>query len=80
MVWNARDSRVRAWLCRRAECVLGGQSSRAVMSAGRHVAERGLRMWVIAEGVKGELRISRESFVVWALRMMAAVERSASGF
>lgn len=34
----------------------------------------------MAEGVKGELRIRRDNFVVWALRTMAAVERSASGF
>lgn len=35
---------------------------------------------MIAEGVKGLLRISRESFVVWALRMEDASERSARGF
>lgn len=35
---------------------------------------------MIAEGVKGLLRISKESFVVWALRMAEASERSARGF
>lgn len=54
MARNARNSIVRTWLCKKAEFVLGGQSSRAVMSTGRHVAKRELRIWVIAEGVKEE--------------------------
>lgn len=58
----------------------GGQSSRAVMSAGRHDAERELRIRVIAEGLKGELRLRRESFVVSALRIEAAPERRRRGF
>lgn len=35
---------------------------------------------MIAEGVKGLFRISKESLVVWALRMEEASERSAKGF
>ena len=35
---------------------------------------------MIADGVKGLLRISKESFVVCALRMEAASKRSARGF
>ena len=60
--------------------MVGGQSSRAVMRAGRHDVETELRIWVIADGVKGELRARREIFVVWALRMMAALEKRARGF
>lgn len=35
---------------------------------------------MIAEGVNGLLRISKESLVVWALRMEEASDRSARGF
>jgi hypothetical protein len=47
--------------------------------AGRHDVERDVRMWVIAEGVKGLFRISRDSFVVCALRTEEASERTAKG-
>ena len=50
------------------------------MRAGRHSRQREWRMKVISEGVKGLLRTRRESFVVCALRIAEASERSARAF
>jgi hypothetical protein len=47
--------------------------------AGRHDVERDVRIWFIAEGVKGLFRIRRDSFVVCALRTEEASERTARG-
>ncbi len=56
-----------------------GQSSSALIKAGRQLLERELRMKVIADGVKGLFRIRRDSFVVCALRIWEASERTARG-
>lgn len=58
---------------------MGGQSSKPLMRAGRHSLDKESNTKVIAVGVKGLLRIRRESLVVWALRIDDASERRARG-
>ena len=60
--------------------MVAGQISSALIRPGRQLLDKELRMNVIAEGVKGLLRIRSESFVVCALRIWEASERRASGF
>ena len=60
--------------------MVGGQISSALIRPGRQLLDKELRMNVIAEGVRGLLRIRSESFVVCALRICEASERRASGF
>lgn len=60
--------------------LVAGQISSALIRPGRQLLDKELRMNVIAEGVKGLLRIRSESFVVCALRIWEASERRASGF
>lgn len=59
---------------------MAGQISSALIRPGRQLLDKELRMNVIAEGVKGLLRIRSESFVVCAFRIWEASERRASGF
>ena len=59
--------------------LVAGQISSALIRPGRQLLDRELRMNVIAEGVKGLLRIRSESFVVCALRICEASDRRASG-
>lgn len=77
---KARKRSVRIDRFKRWEYWVGGQSSNTLMRAGRHVLERDVRMDTIAVGVKGLLRMRRESLVVCALRIDEASERRASGF
>ena len=58
----------------------GGQSSSALMRAGRHSPEREVRMNVIAVGVKGLFKRRIESFVLCAFRIEEASRRSWRGF
>ena len=57
-----------------------GQSSKAVINAGRHSVEILLRMNVMAVGVKGLLIISKDSFVVCAFKRAQASESRRRGF
>ena len=77
---KARKRSVRIDRFKRWEYWMGGQSSNTLMRAGRHVLERDVRTDAIAVGVKGLLRMRRESLVVCALRTDEASERRASGF
>ena len=49
--------------------VFAGQSSSALIKAGRQLLERELSMKVIADGVNGLFRRRRDSLVVCALRI-----------
>lgn len=60
--------------------MVAGQISNALIRPGRQPLDKDLRMDVIAEGVKGLLRIRSESLVVCALRIWEASESRASGF
>ena len=57
-----------------------GQSSKAVIKAGRHCVEMLLRMNVMAVGVKGLLSMSKDSFVVCAFKRAQASESRRRGF
>ena len=65
--------------CVRFVYLSAGQSSSALIKAGRQLLERELRMKVIADGVKGLFKIRRDSLVVCALRTCEASERRARG-
>lgn len=56
-----------------------GQSSSALIKAGRQLLDKELRMNVIAEGVNGLFRSRRDSLVVCALRIWEASETRARG-
>ena len=55
------------------------QSSSELIKPGRQLLDKEVRTYVMAEGVNGLLRMRRESFVVWALRILEASEISARG-
>lgn len=58
----------------------GGHSSKALIRVGRHSREREDIMTAMAEGVKGLLIMRRDSWVVRALSIAEASERSWRGF
>ena len=65
--------------CARFVYLSAGQSSSALIKAGRQLLERELRMNVIADGVNGLFRRRRDSLVVCALRIWEASETRARG-
>ena len=66
--------------CMRFVYLSAGQSSSALIRAGRQLLEREVRMNVIAYGVNGWFKSRRDSLVVCALRIWEASERTARGF